>query len=156
MVGGIGLMGTVLTMVGLYGLVSYSVARRTREIGIRMAVGATYGHVLRMILRQGMTPAWFGVVAGVILSIAATRLMPTLFPTSDRYSPATFLTAVPRLAAFTLAPGSVPPRGAAGVDRLAALGHACLFGGASPPDPPTPSLPPSPRLRRAGRLGLYR
>ena len=49
-----------------------------------MAVGATYGHVLRMILRQGMTPAWFGVAAGVILSIAATRLLPSLFPTADR------------------------------------------------------------------------
>ncbi len=123
MVGGIGLMGTLLTMVGLYGLVSYSVARRTREIGIRMAVGATYGHVLRMILRQGMTPAWFGVAAGVILSIAATRLLPSLFPTADRYSPVTFLIVVPALVAVTLAAAFVPARRAARVDPTVALRH---------------------------------
>jgi hypothetical protein len=56
MIGGIGLMGMALTMVGLYGLVSYAVSRRTREIGIRMAVGATHGNVVRMVLRQSMFP----------------------------------------------------------------------------------------------------
>ena len=65
LVGGIGLMGMTLTVVGLYGLVSYAVSRRTREIGIRIAIGASAGRVLGMILRQGMTPAWFGVPAGL-------------------------------------------------------------------------------------------
>ena len=123
MVGGIGLMGTALTMVGLYGLVSFSVARRTREIGIRMAIGATYAHVLKMILRQGMRPAWSGLGAGLILSIAATRLMPSLFPTADRYDPRTFLIVVPALLAVTLLAAFVPARRAARVDPNLALRH---------------------------------
>ncbi len=123
MVGGIGLMGTALTMVGLYGLVSFSVARRTREIGIRMAIGATYAHVLKMILRQGMRPAWFGLGAGLILSVAATRLLPSLFPTADRYEPRTFLIVVPALLAVTLLAAFVPARRAARVDPTVALRH---------------------------------
>src|SRR5262249_41981594 len=54
LVTGMGVMGLLLTMVGLYGLVSYSVSRRTREIGIRIAIGASYGRILTMVLRQGM------------------------------------------------------------------------------------------------------
>ena len=76
-----------------------------------------------MILRQGMTPAWFGVAAGVILSIAATRLLPSLFPTADRYSPVTFLIVVPALVAVTLAAAFVPARRAARVDPTVALRH---------------------------------
>src|SRR5262249_48056227 len=71
LVGGMGLVGMTLTVIGLYGLVSYSVSRRTREIGIRIAVGATYARIVRMVLSQGMTPAWFGVGGGLILSAIA-------------------------------------------------------------------------------------
>ena len=80
LMGGMGLMGLTLTMVGLYGLVSYSVSRRTREIGIRVAIGATHGRVLAMILRQGFTPAAYGLAAGAVLSVALTRLLRTLIP----------------------------------------------------------------------------
>ena len=65
LIGGMGVMGMTLTMVGLYGLVSYSVSRRTREIGIRVAIGATSGRVLRMILGQGLMPAGAGLVVGL-------------------------------------------------------------------------------------------
>jgi len=123
MIGGIGLMGVMLTMVGLYGLVSYSVSRRTREIGIRIAIGATYGHVVKMILRQGMRPAWFGLPAGVVLSIVSTRLLPTIFPTGDRYDPRTFAVVVPILLAVTLLAAFVPARRAARVDPTVALRH---------------------------------
>ena len=123
MVGGIGAMGTMLTMVGLYSLVSHSVLRRTREIGIRMAIGATYRHVLAMILQQGMEPAWFGIPVGLVLSTAATRSLPSIFPTADRYEPRTFLVIVPLLLVVALLAAFVPARRAALVDPTMALRH---------------------------------
>ena len=123
MVGGIGAMGTMLTMVGLYSLVSHSVLRRTREIGIRMAIGATYRHVLAMILQQGMKPAWFGIPVGLVLSTAATRSLPSIFPTADRYEPRTFLVIVPLLLIVALLAAFVPARRAALVDPTVALRH---------------------------------
>ena len=121
MIGGIGLMGVLLTMVGLYGLVSYAVHRRTREIGIRIAVGATSAHVLRMILRQGMRPAWLGLPVGLALSVLTTRALPVIFPTSDRYDPKTFALIVPILLGVTLVAAFLPARRAALVDPTVAL-----------------------------------
>src|SRR5262249_25974419 len=66
MVGAMGLLGLTLAIVGLYGLVAYSVARRTKEIGIRMAIGAGSGDVLRMVLGQGLTLALMGIAFGSI------------------------------------------------------------------------------------------
>lgn len=80
LVGGMGLMGLLLTMVGLYGLVSYSVSRRTREIGIRIAVGATYAGIVRMVVREGMGPAWTGLATGLVLSVMTARLLSKLLP----------------------------------------------------------------------------
>jgi predicted permease len=79
-VGGMGLMGLGLAIVGLYGLVAYAVARRTKEIGIRMAIGATRETVLRMVLRQGMVLAMVGLVIGLIASVGAGRLLAAAFP----------------------------------------------------------------------------
>ena len=121
LVGGIGLMGMTLTIVGLYGLVSYAVSRRTREIGIRIAIGASAGRVLGMILRQGMTPAWFGVPAGLLLSAATARVLPLLAPFTYRIEPSTFLFVVPVLLAVTLFAAFVPARRAARVDPTVAL-----------------------------------
>ena len=66
MVGSMGLMGLVLAIVGLYGLVAYAASRRTREIGIRMAIGANRATVLQMVLRQGIVPAAIGVALGLV------------------------------------------------------------------------------------------
>jgi len=121
LVGGIGLMGMTLTIVGLYGLVSYAVSRRTREIGIRIAIGASAGRVLGMILRQGMTPAWFGVPAGLLLSAATARVLPMLAPFTYRIEPWTFLFLVPMLLVVTLFAALVPARRAARVDPTVAL-----------------------------------
>jgi ABC-type antimicrobial peptide transport system permease subunit len=121
LVGGIGLMGMTLTVVGLYGLVSYAVSRRTREIGIRIAIGASAGRVLGMILRQGMTPAWFGVPAGLLLSAATARLLPLIAPFTYRIEPWTFLVLVPMLLVVTLLAAFVPARRAARVDPTVAL-----------------------------------
>jgi predicted permease len=121
MVGGIGLMGMTLTVIGLYGLVSYAVSRRTREIGIRIAIGASAGRVLGMILRQGMTPAWFGVPAGLALSAVTARLLPLLAPFTYRIEPWTFFLVVPTLLIVTLFAAFVPARRAARVDPTVAL-----------------------------------
>ena len=73
--GALGLIGLVMATVGLYGIISYSVNRRGREIGIRVALGARKADVLGMVVREGMRLAALGVAIGLVLSVAATRLM---------------------------------------------------------------------------------
>jgi predicted permease len=121
LIGGMGLMGVTLTMVGLYGLVSYSVSRRTREIGIRVAIGATSGRVLRMILVQGLMPAAAGMVVGLALSGATTRALSSLVPLNQQYNPRTFFVIVPLLILIALFASFVPARRAATVDPKVAL-----------------------------------
>jgi len=121
LVGGMGVMGILLTMVGLYGLVSYSVSRRTREIGIRIAVGATSARILTMVLRQGMTPALAGVVAGLALGIVTTRWMNQLVPFSHHVDAAVYSVAVPLLVAIALGAAFLPARRAARVNPTEAL-----------------------------------
>jgi hypothetical protein len=76
-VAGLGVMGLVLSVVGLYGLISYSVSRRTREIGIRMAIGSDQMSVIKMVVQQGLKLSLFGVVIGLILSLFACRMVTT-------------------------------------------------------------------------------
>jgi predicted permease len=121
MTGALGLMGITLTMVGLYGLVSYAVSRRTREIGIRIAVGASYRRVVGLILRQGMAPAWFGLAAGLVLSALTTRLLAALIPVNHQYDPQSFYLAVPILLVVTLLAAFIPARRAARLDPTIAL-----------------------------------
>jgi putative ABC transport system permease protein len=121
LMGGMGLMGLTLTMVGLYGLVSYSVSRRTREIGIRVAIGASYSRVLTMILRQGFTPAAYGLVAGGGLSLALTRMLRTLIPLDHRQDAGTFFVVVPIVMVIALLAAFIPARRAASVDPTVAL-----------------------------------
>jgi predicted permease len=121
LVGGMGLMGVTLTMVGLYGLVSYSVSRRTREIGIRVAIGATSARVLRMILGQGLMPAGTGLAVGLVLSGVTTRALSTLIPLNQEYDPRTFFVVVPLLVLIALLASYVPARRAANVDPKVAL-----------------------------------
>jgi macrolide transport system ATP-binding/permease protein len=121
LIGGMGLMGLTLTMVGLYGLVSYSVSRRTREIGIRVAIGATHRRVLGMILRQGMVPALWGMLAGAGLSAAMTRLLRTVVPLNSRYDADTFAIVIPLVVVVTLLAAFVPARRAARVHPSEAL-----------------------------------
>jgi len=120
-VGGMGLMGLLLAMVGLYALMSYSVSRRTREIGIRMAVGASHLSVLRMVLRQGMLPALCGIPFGLALSAAAGRLLTSSFPLSYRLGPAIYLVVAPLLLIVAILAAYVPARRASLVDPMSAL-----------------------------------
>jgi predicted permease len=121
LIAGMGGMGMTLTLIGLYGLVSYSVSRRTRELGIRIAIGAGYQRVLLMVLRQGMTPAFFGLVVGVALAIATMRTLPTLVPFDHQYDPRLFLIVVPLLLLTTALAAFVPARRAARVDPTVTL-----------------------------------
>ena len=121
LVGAIGFMGLTITLVGLYGLVSYAVNRRTREIGIRIAIGATYGRLLRMLLRQGLTPAWVGIVVGVLLSVVTARLMLAVVDTTATLRPVILLILVPVLVTVTLLEAFVPARRAARTDPTVAL-----------------------------------
>jgi hypothetical protein len=116
-----GLLGLTLAMVGLYGLVAYVVARQTREIGIRMAVGAQQGTVLRMVLRGGFMRAAWGAAFGVAGCLAAGRLLRAVFPSVGPMDVGTYLAVIAILAAVTLVASYVPARRAAHIDPLRAL-----------------------------------
>jgi predicted permease len=122
-VGAMGAMGMVLSLVGLYGLVSYAVSRRTREIGIRMAIGAGRDSVLRMVLRQGLVLTASGIGIGLILSIAARRLVDAAF--SDGSNTASNVVLFPLVAvallAVTMLAAYIPARRASQVDPIKAL-----------------------------------
>jgi predicted permease len=122
-VGGMGAMGLALAIVGLYGLVAYSVNRRTREIGIRMAVGARAGAVLFMVMRQGLWLAAGGTLVGVAASVATSGLLRAAFPFPDvpRVDVMTYALVVPTLFVVTLLAAYIPARRAAHIDPLRAL-----------------------------------
>jgi len=123
LVAGMGSIGLVLAMVGLYGLVAYTVSRRTREIGVRIAVGANPSSVLRMVLRYGLLLAVVGVVAGLAGSVAMSGLLRAVFPFPDaeRMRLTTYFMVVPVLLVITLLAAYIPARRAAKIDPLMAL-----------------------------------
>lgn len=122
MVGTMGLIGLALALVGLYGLVSFSVARRTREIGLRMAVGAARSDVLKMVLRQGLVLSAAGIVVGGVASVAVARLLAAgMVGLGAAASSATYIVVPLMLIALTMAASFVPARRAATVDPLRAL-----------------------------------
>jgi predicted permease len=121
-VGGLGAIGVLLAVVGLYGLVAYSVTRRTREIGIRIAVGAAPASVLRMVLKRGMILAGVGIVLGLAGSIATSGLLSGVFQNQmGGHSVWSYVLAVPTLVAITLIAAYLPARRAARTDPLRAL-----------------------------------
>jgi predicted permease len=119
-VGAMGLIGLLLAMVGLYGLMAYSVARRTREIGIRMAIGADRGSVERMVLRQGFILAITGLAIGLAASFAAETGVNAVFSSTGR-DPLAYLIVAPALLAVTMLAAWAPARRAAKVDPMRAL-----------------------------------
>jgi putative ABC transport system permease protein len=111
----------LLAIVGLYGLMSYAVAQRTREIGIRMAIGAAHLNVLRMILRQGMILVSIGLLFGFAGAFAITRLMSSLLFGVTATDPVTFAAVSLVLTACALAALLIPARRATRVDPMVAL-----------------------------------
>ena len=116
-----GVLGLFLAAIGIYGVMAYSVAQRTREIGIRVALGAARGEVIRMVVRQGMTVVVTGVAVGLAGAVAAAQLIRGLLYTDDALDPVTFTAVtVVLLAAAGLATW-MPARRAARVDPVRAL-----------------------------------
>lgn len=116
-----GLTGLLLAMIGLYGVVAYAVSRRTREIGIRMAVGANPGDVLRMILGQGLVFTAIGVGFGLAFAFFASRVVAGFIIGVKPHDPAIFLSVPIVLAVVMLAACWLPAWRAARIDPMLAL-----------------------------------
>lgn len=121
-VSSIGVVGLVLALVGVYGSVSYAVSRRTREFGIRAALGATRARILRTALRDGALLLLAGAIAGLLLAIFAVRPLVDLLPDGvDPWDPRVFAVAAVALIASGILGAALPARRAANVDCVAAL-----------------------------------
>jgi putative ABC transport system permease protein len=114
-------LALLLGVVGVYGVTSYLVAQRTREVGVRLALGAPPGQVVAMVVRQGMTVAVVGLGIGLVAALAAARLMAGLLFGVSPYDVATLLVVIAVIALATLIANWVPALRAAHVDPLSAL-----------------------------------
>jgi predicted permease len=117
----LGAVGLALAAVGLYGVIAYFVAQRTREIGVRMALGATRRDVLRLILRQAMVTVAVGIVVGVPAAVLAGRAMGTMLFEVASADPPTLACVVTVLVAVALVASSLPARRAVRVEPTEAL-----------------------------------
>jgi putative ABC transport system permease protein len=114
-------LAVTLAAIGLYGVMSYSVSQRTREIGIRMALGAQRAEVLKLIVKQGMTVTAIGVLLGIVASLGLTRLIANLLFGVSATDFATFLALSSVLLSVALLACWLPARRASGVDPMVAL-----------------------------------
>jgi predicted permease len=115
------ILALILACIGLYGLLSYEVARRTRELGIRMALGAQRRELMRLVVRRGLVLALAGAVIGIGTAIAVTRLMATMLYSVRPYDPATFGGVCILLVLVALAACSIPARRAMRINPMVAL-----------------------------------
>jgi predicted permease len=119
--GALGLLGLLLASLGIYGVMAYVVTRRTREIGIRMAVGAPRAKVIRMILRQGMVPVGVGSTIGLMLAAASGRMLTAYLFGIPPLDPVTFSGVAALLLLIALAACYAPVRRATRIDAMEAL-----------------------------------
>lgn len=118
---GFAAVALVLGAIGIYGVISYSVEQRNKEIGIRMALGAQQSEVLHLVLRRGAVLAVTGAVVGLILSLATSHTIASLLYGVKTFDPATFVIAPVLLVAVALLAGYIPARRAASVDPVTVL-----------------------------------
>ena len=116
-----GLLALVLACVGLYGLLSYEVSRRTREIGIRMALGAEQGSVLKLVLRQGILLATAGAILGAGVALGVTRYLSSMLYDVHPNDPLTMIGMAVLLTGVALAACTIPARRATRLDPMVAL-----------------------------------
>jgi predicted permease len=119
--GAFGGLGTLLAAIGLYGVIAFSVARRTREIGLRMALGAKPGMVLKMVMRQGFTIVAIGLLTGGVLAAAAASALRQLLYGISPFDPLAWGLAFTAMVAAAAFANFVPARRAMRVDPMAAL-----------------------------------
>jgi putative ABC transport system permease protein len=115
------LIALVLAAVGLYGMMAYSVAQRTREIGIRIAVGATQAHIARAVVRRGVAFAIVGAALGLSIAYWGTRLLATMLYGVAPLDLASFATGGLVLTATAAVACIVPTRRAISIDPIAAI-----------------------------------
>jgi ABC-type antimicrobial peptide transport system permease subunit len=121
LLGGLGVLALLLAAIGLYGVVSFSVAQRTREIGVRMALGARPVSVLTLVLTRGMVLVGVGLAIGLTISLAGAGLMKTLIASVGPRDPITFVSTAAALGAIALVASYIPARRATRIDPLIAL-----------------------------------
>lgn len=117
----LGLIALLLTITGVYGVVAYVVAQRTREFGVRLALGATPGDVVRLVLRQLMRLAMVAVAAGALIALGMSRFLASQFTFVDAYSVAGYATGIVTVLLACALAAYVPSRRAAAVNPIEAL-----------------------------------
>jgi len=121
--GGLGALSLILSIIGVYGVISYVTSQRTHEVGIRMAIGAQRSDVLRLVLRQGLTLVAIGLAIGLAFSFAATRFLSSLLFQISSVDPTTFAGVSLLLISVAAFACYLPARRATQVDPLIALRH---------------------------------
>jgi ABC-type antimicrobial peptide transport system permease subunit len=121
LIGSFAFLALVLASIGLYGMISYSVSQRTREIGIRVALGAQQGNIMRLVLGQGAKLTAVGLVVGLAAALGLTQLMGSILYGVRATDPLTFIFVAVLLALVALAACYIPARCATRVDPVIAL-----------------------------------
>jgi ABC-type antimicrobial peptide transport system permease subunit len=116
-----GALALTLAAVGLYGVMAYAVAQRTREVGVRMALGARRFDVIGMIVREALAPVLLGVAIGIAGALAATRVISSLLFGVAPRDPLSFVLAVSAMVAVALLAAAIPARRASRVEPAIAL-----------------------------------
>jgi ABC-type antimicrobial peptide transport system permease subunit len=124
LLGGLSATALLLAVIGIYGVIAYSVAERTQEMGIRIALGAERGNILRLVMRHGLALAAAGIALGLGAAFALTRLMSTLLYHVSVTDPLTFIAGPVLFLAVAALASYVPARRATRVDPVIALRSA--------------------------------